>query len=122
RARTRITTERRAGAWARRVAHRPDRCGGVSVQGGAGLAEAVQPAGGGARPAADRASVVRLAEAVAHGELAPVVGVHVLLQLVRPEQRGRRADLVDPLGLVGRAGLPPGRQPLLLQQPDRVLA
>src|SRR6266540_4405105 len=107
-----ITGERRTAPFQRRAAVR-----GGSLQPGVGLAERVQPAGGRAQAAAHSAAVVRLPEAVAHGELAPVVGVHVLLELVRAEQRGGGADLVDPLGPVRRPGLPPRGQPRLLQQP-----
>ena len=71
--------------------------------------------------AARRAAVVGLAHAVAQRPLTPVVGVQRLLHEVRPEDRRDRADLLDPLGVVDRAGALPGREAPLLEQPDGVL-
>src|SRR4051812_9068090 len=79
-------------------------------------------AGDRAGAAARGAAVVGLADATAQRQLTPVVGVQRLLDLVGPEHRRDGADLVDPLALVDRAGLGPGAQALLLQQPDGVLA
>ena len=73
--------------------------------------------------AARRAAVVRLPHAAAQRQLRPVVRVQRLLDVVRAAEHGRDgADLVDPLGLVHRARRCPGRQALLLEQPDGVLA
>src|SRR5882757_5127803 len=106
------------------LGHREARttCGGCLVEGDVGLALPVDATGRVAGTAAHRAVVVRLAQAVAHRQLAPVVGVDVLLQLVRPGDRAGRADLVDPLAVVGRAGLRPRTQAPFLEQPVGVLA
>src|SRR5262249_13445903 len=70
---------------------------------------------------ARRAVVVRETHAVTHRELAPVVGVHALLDLVRTANRARGAQLVHPFGLVDRARRGPRRHALLLEESDGVL-
>src|SRR4051794_4673339 len=95
----------------------------VLLQRHVGLAAGVEPVGRAhAGAAAWRAPVVRLAHAVAQRPLTPVVGVQRLLHVVRPEDRRHRADLLDPLAVVDRAGALPRRQAALLEQADRVLA
>src|SRR3954470_14337960 len=84
------------------------------------LAVRGQPSGGHAVAAAR--GQVRLAQAVAQCQLAPVARVRVLLQLVRAADRRQRSNLRDPFGRIGGAGALPRRDPALLEQPDRVLA
>src|SRR5215207_8168309 len=72
--------------------------------------------------AAHGPEVVRLAQAAAHRELAPVARVAGLLDLVRAEDRRGGPDLRDPLRLVDGAGARPRRDALLLEQADGVLA
>ena len=77
----------------------------------------------GARAAARRAAVVGLAHAVAQRPLAPVVGVQRLLDVVRAEDRRDACGSARSTRcLVDRAGALPGRDALLLEQADRVLA